>query len=136
MATIELTKSQVTSLVNYATSEISGGAPQFVLPIAAGASGTFLAVYLSAGKLNPSAVLQGAAYTALHQAVKSMSYYQKDSHNTAYSQWLADMNSGNFTHIRIQPFNYYLVADGVNFTKDIPNVLAYKDSSGNWIEMS
>lgn len=136
MATVTLTKSNVQALINNASSNLAGGRPSLIVNQGANFVGLAAFTYLAGGKINLGDALSGAALLALETKIGQMSYDMKDGHKKAYESWLRNMNQGNFQEIRIQPYNYSLVASGVYFTSDIPNVLAYKDSSGNWIEMS
>ena len=64
---------------------------------------------------------------------EDVSHYKKGLHRDAYKVWLDSMNAANFQAVKIRLFNYRDIADGVKFTEDIPNLIAYQDSNGNWI---
>lgn len=134
MSIIELSKAKVSTLKYYAELETAGNPPTFTETVKTDLFTTGLVSYLVCAKLDACVLVAGTLLTALTTKVNQMTYTQRSGHKIAYTNWLNSMNNNNFQEIRIQLFNYQLVADGVYFTADIPNVLAYKDSSGNWVE--
>lgn len=133
---IILTKSDVQTLKYFAEQDVAGGRPSFLDKVFSYSTATVMGAYLINAEFGAVATAYDVIKMALETSVESMTYTQRSGHLNAYTTWLNTMNNNNFTAIKVQPYNYRLVAEGVNFTADIPNVLGYKNSSGNWIEIN
>lgn len=136
MATIDLSRAQVGTLLAYANAQLAGGEPSLQESVGSGFLATFLFSFCLASKLSPGTVIPAAALTAATTEIKKMSYNQRKAARDAYQTWYTNMTNSNQLAIRIQPLDYTLIAEGTHFFKDVPNIVAVQNSSGNWIVQS
>jgi len=124
-----LTKQEVASALENLNRALRGQSASLIRTVRNyGVNGILATVYTVSSQAIGSAVA-----AILLDYANDVSNDKKWDHLDAYTDWLNRMNALNYQAVKVNLYNYQDVAAGVKFTRDVPNVIGYQESNGNWV---